>query len=135
MGKNLDAFMKAGNILERAMLWNNLCGKLKRGDLVPEPVITQNGDVVFEYKLANPERIAKEIKDMISEMDADTRKFVFEEVDKVAEHAQQGIAENGGSDNSQAGDIIKACNAVKSFRVDVEKEEAQKISGLPGNGE
>ena len=130
MGKEekVDAYLTAHGMLTRAKEWHELCEKSRNGEMVatPKPITDEKGmtSYVYTYEPANPGVVAREIQDRIAGMDTDTRELVFGEIAKVAEEAQSQIDENGGSWLCPAGETMKACNALNSFRTFVEEKEA-----------
>ena len=116
-----ESYVRARGLISCAKKWNELYERNEKGEHVP----VLNSDGLYEYRPANPEQVAKEIKETLSGMDAETREAVFGEISKVAEEAQTQIDENGGSWLCQGGETMKACNALNSFKAFVEKQEAE----------
>ena len=130
MGKEekANAYLIARAMLSRAKEWHKLCDKHTKGGMVatPKPITDEKGitSYVYTYEPANPGVVAREIQDRIAGMDTDTRELVFGEISQIAEESQQQIAENDGSWNCPAGETMRACNALNSFRTFVEEKEA-----------
>ena len=114
-----ESYVRAHGLINMAKNWEELCEKSQKG----ESVAVSNENGFYVYEPANPGRVANEIKESISNMDAETREAVFGEISKVAEKAQTQIDENGGSYFCPGGNTMKACNALNSFRSFVEEQE------------
>lgn len=116
MSEKTDVKLIIRNMLNRVEDWKDLADKESKNEQVAVPHTNKDGYTFYLYEQPNPGRIAMEVQQKIAQMDPETRRLVFEEINKM----QQKEIDDG---KSKSDEVVKACGILDYWKEMVERNE------------